>query len=138
MKAYFSVLFGGIHAPKESFSGYYQYCISGSQDDVLYTLNMATSIALGSPAILARSNVGSFLGWCTYEDKEKLVEVTIKKCSVHDDSFLVASKNEIEVFVYINLDKKVVDAELVTPEEICSEYIDRINSTISEHKGITR
>ena len=106
MRAYFSVLFGDISAPKESFSGYDQYCISGSQDDVLYTLNMATSIALGSPAILARSNVGSFLGWCTYEDKEKLVEVTIKKCSVHDDSFLVASKNEIEVFVYINLEDK--------------------------------
>lgn len=138
MKAYFSVLFGGIHAPKESFSGYDKFCVSGCQDDVLYTLSMATSIALGSPAILARSNVSSFLGWCICEDKEKSVEVTIKKCFVHDKSFLVASENEIEVFTYINLDKKVVDAELVTPEEICSEYIDRINSTISEHKGITR
>lgn len=52
MKAYFSVLFGGIHAPKESFSGYDQYCISGSQDDVLYTLNMATSIALGYSTVV--------------------------------------------------------------------------------------
>ena len=138
MRAYFSILFGDINAPRESFSGYDQFCISGSQDDVLYTLNMATSIILGSPAILARSNVSSFFGWFICEDKEKSVEVTIKKCLVHDDSFLVASENEIEVFTYINLDKKVVDAELVTPEEICSEYIDRINSTISEHKGITR
>ena len=136
MKAYFSVLFGDIHAPKESFSGYDKFCVSGCQDDVLYTLSMATSIALGSPAILARSNVSSFLGWCICQDKS--VEVAIKKCFVHGKSFLVASENEIEVFTYINLDKKVVDAELVTPEEICSEYIDRINSTISEHKGITR
>ena len=138
MRAYFSVLFGDINAPKESFSGYDKFCVSGCQDDVLYTLSMATNIALGSPAILARSNVGSFLGWCICEDKDKSVEVAIKKCFVHDKSFLVASENEIEVFTYINLDKKVVDAELVTPEEICSEYIDRINSTISEHKGITR
>lgn len=138
MKAYFSVLFGDIHAPKESFSGYDKFCVSGCQDDVLYTLSMATSIALGSPAILARSNVSSFLGWCICEDKEKSVKVTIKKCFVHDKSFLSRNENEIEVFAYINLDKKMVDAELVTPEEICSEYIDRINSTISEHKGITR
>ena len=138
MKAYFSVLFGDIHAPKESFSGYDKFCVSGCQDDVLYTLSMATSIVLGSPAILARSNVESFVGWFICDDKDKSVEVAIKKCFVHDKSFLVASENEIEVFTYINLDKKVVDAELVTPEEICSEYIDRINSTISEHKGITR
>lgn len=52
MKAYFSVLFGVIHDPKESFSGYDQYCISGSQDDVLYTLSMATSIVLGSPTVV--------------------------------------------------------------------------------------
>lgn len=52
MRAYFSVLFGDINAPKESFSGYDQYCISGSQDDVLYTLNMATSIVLGSPTVV--------------------------------------------------------------------------------------
>lgn len=138
MKAYFSVLFGGIHAPKESFSGYDQYCISGSQDDVLYTLNMATSIALGSPAILAQSNVGSFLGWCICEDKEKSVEVTIKKCSVHDNTFLSVSENEIEVFAYINLEDKKVNAELMAPEEIHSEYIGGIINTISEHDRISK
>ena len=136
MIAYFSVLFGDINAPKESFSGYDQYCISGSQEDVLYTLSMATSIVLGSPAILARSNVGSFFGWCTYEDKEKLVEVTIKKCFVHDDSFLVASKNEIEVFVYINLEDKKINAELIAPEETHSEYIGGIVNTISEYRRV--
>lgn len=136
MRAYFSVLFGDINAPKESFSGYDQYCISGSQDDVLYTLNMATSIALGSPAILARSNVGSFLGWCICEDKEKSVEVTIKKCSVHDNTFLSVSENEIEVFVYINLEDKKVNAELIAPEEIRSGYIDGIVNTISEHRRV--
>ena len=138
MRAYFSVLFGDISAPKESFSGCDQYCLSGSQDDVLYTLNMATSIALGSPAILARSNVSSFLGWCTYEDKEKSVEVTIKKCSVHDNTFLNNtagdSRDEIEVVIYINLEEKIVDSELIMPEEVCSEYIDGI----SEYHRISR
>lgn len=138
MRAYFSVLFGDISAPKESFSGYDQYCISGSQDDVLYTLNMATSIALGSPAILARSNVGSFLGWHICEDKEKSVEVTIKKCSVHDNTFLSVSENEIEVFAYINLEDKKVNAELMAPEEIHSEYIGGIINTISEHDRISK
>jgi hypothetical protein len=138
VRAYFSVLFGEIHAPKESFSGYDKFCISGPQDDVLYTLSMAISIVLGSPAILARSNVSSFFGWFICEDKEKSVEVAIKKCLVHDDSFLVASENEIEVFAYINLEDKIVDAELVAPEEIRSEYIDRIISTISERRIISR
>ena len=136
MRAYFSVLFGDINAPKESFSGYDQYCISGSQDDVLYTLNMATSIALGSPAILARSNVGSFLGWHICEDKNKSVVVTIKKCFAYDNSSLDGSENEIEVFTYVNLDKKMVDAELIAPEEVCSEYIDGIVNTISEHRRV--
>lgn len=71
-----------------------------------------------------------------------MVEITTKKRSSCDGLSLGGtagdSTNEIEVFTYINLDKKVVDVELVTPEEFCSEYIDRINSTISEHKGITR
>lgn len=138
MRAYFSVLFGDINAPKESFSGYDQFCISGCQEDVLYTLSMATSIILGSPAILARSNVSSFFGWFICEDKEKLVEVTIKKCSVHDDSFLVTSKNEIEVFAYINLEDKKVNAELIAPEEIHSEYIGGIINTISEHDRISK
>jgi hypothetical protein len=138
MRAYFSVLFGDISAPQESFSGYDQYCISGSQDDVLYTLNMATSIVLGSPAILARSNVGSFLGWCICEDKDKSVVVTIKKCFVHDKSFLSRNENEIEVFAYINLDKNMVDAELIAPEEIRSEYIGGIINTISEHDRISK
>ena len=138
MRAYFSVLFGEIHAPKESFSGYDKFCISGPQDDVLYTLSMATSIVLGSPAILARSNVESFLGWHICDDKDKSVVVTVKKCFVHDDSFLVASENEIEVFAYINLEDKIVDAELVAPEEIRSEYIDRIISIISERRIISR
>lgn len=136
MRAYFSILFGDINAPRESFSGYDQFCISGCQDDVLYTLSMATSIALGSPAILARSNVSSFLGWCICEDKS--VEVAIKKCLVHDDSFLVTSENEVEVFAYINLEDKRVDAELIAPEEIRSEYIDRIIGIISEHRIISR
>lgn len=52
MKAYFSVLFGDIHAPKESFSGYDKFCVSGCQDDVLYTLSMATSIALGYSTVV--------------------------------------------------------------------------------------
>ena len=52
MKAYFSVLFGDINAPKESFSGYDQFCVSGCQDDVLYTLNMATGIALGYSTVV--------------------------------------------------------------------------------------
>ena len=138
MRAYFSVLFGDISAPQESFSGYDQYCISGSQDDVLYTLNMATSIVLGSPAILARSNVGSFLGWYICEDKDKSVVVTIKKCFVHDKSFLSRNENEIEVFTYINLDKNMVDAELIAPEEIRSEYIGGIINTISEHDRISK
>jgi hypothetical protein len=136
MRAYFSVLFGDINAPKESFSGYDKFCVSGCQDDVLYTLNMATSIVLGSPAILARSNVESFLGWFICDDKDKSVVVTIKKCFVHDDSFLVASDNEVEVFAYINLDKNMVDAELIAPEEIRSEYIDGIVNTISEHRRV--
>lgn len=136
MRAYFSILFGDINAPRESFSGYDQFCISGSQDDVLYTLNMATSIILGSPSILARSNVESFLGWFICDDKDKSVVVTIKKCFVHDDSFLVASENEIEVFAYINLDKNMVDAELIAPEEIRSEYIYGIIGTISEHRRV--
>lgn len=138
MRAYFSVLFGSINAPKESFSGYDQFCVSGCQDDVLYTLSMATSIVLGSPAILARSNVESFLGWFICDDKDKSVVVTIKKCLVHDDSFLVTSENEVEVFAYINLEDKRVDAELIAPEEIRSEYIDRIIGIISEHRIISR
>jgi hypothetical protein len=138
MRAYFSILFGDIHAPKESFSGYDKFCVSGCQDDVLYTLSMATSIVLGSPAILARSNVESFLGWHICDDKDKSVVVTVKKCFVHDDSFLVASDNEVEVFAYINLDKKMIDAKMIAPEEIRSEYIDRIISTISEHRRFSR
>lgn len=142
MRAYFSVLFGDISAPKESFSGYDQYCLSGSQDDVLYTLNMATSIALGSPAILARSNVSSFLGWCICEDKEKSVEVTIKKCSVHDNTFLNNtagdSRDEIEVVIYINLEGKIVDAELIAPEEIHPNCIEGVLGTISGYRRINR
>lgn len=50
--------------------------------------------------------------------------------------FLSRNENEIEVFAYINLDKKMVDAELIAPEEIRSEYIDGIVNTISKHRRV--
>lgn len=70
-----------------------------------------------------------------------MVEITTKKRSARDGLSLGGtagdSTNEIEVITYINLDKKMVDAELISPEEIRSGYIDGILGTIYEYRRIT-